>query len=298
MKIKLIVGAGMLTIGAQAAFADSMFHSFETSSLGDLAANGAYTGGDSNAHRASGQWWQPGNGVAQGSVVNTVAFNGTNSLQVSNNGSGNDGVVHGLKTPTLTQWAGETGAPVNANVNGFTFSYWFRTASTTAVNDFAFTSNAWGGDRYTWTAFQSDSNGNLKFSAWAPIVDGNEADTDLATNLTWGAWYRVQGNVTFANGVNGNGTPNDVFSLQLFNAANAQIGSAVTSTWERAYREDWFYDSNAFAVDGLGFNVRFNGTGPSGYLDDISYAAVPEPGTIAAVGLGVAALIRRRRKSA
>lgn len=50
------------------------------------------------------------------------------------------------------------------------------------------------------------------------------------------------------------------------------------------------------------FNYNVTGGGPSGAnsdfigIDDVAYTAVPEPATMAALGLGVAALLRRRRK--
>jgi hypothetical protein len=50
------------------------------------------------------------------------------------------------------------------------------------------------------------------------------------------------------------------------------------------------------------FNYHVTGGGPGGAnsdfigVDDVSYTSVPEPATMAVLGLGAAALLRRRRK--
>jgi hypothetical protein len=57
------------------------------------------------------------------------------------------------------------------------------------------------------------------------------------------------------------------------------------------------------SVSGANFNtlhvyatLNGNYTGPRGMIDDLTINPVPEPATLAALGLGAAALIRRRRK--
>lgn len=54
-------------------------------------------------------------------------------------------------------------------------------------------------------------------------------------------------------------------------------------------------DAWVFTMSG-GTNVHVGGDGAHLVFDDIEYTVVPEPASMAALGLGAAALIRRRRK--
>lgn len=71
------------------------------------------------------------------------------------------------------------------------------------------------------------------------------------------------------------------------------------------YPETWTQFSTTLTVGGTGrfaFNYNVPNGGPSGSnsnyigLDTVAYTAVPEPATMAALGLGVAAMIRRRNR--
>lgn len=71
------------------------------------------------------------------------------------------------------------------------------------------------------------------------------------------------------------------------------------------YPNVWTQFTTTLTSGGTGrfaFNYNVTNGGPSGAnsdfigIDDVQYTAVPEPATMAALGLGVAALLRRRRK--
>lgn len=297
MKLHSFAAFAVLSVVAGANAQSVINIGFEDYNVGTLqGANGAYTGGSYATHVGSfaDKWWSPGNAVVEDSVVNGIAKTGNQSLEISRLGNGFDGVVNGIKTPVLGITAGETGSPVNATVNQFQFSYWIRTAPTSVVSGFTTTMTSWGADRTTWLGLEEDG-GSLKMLASGLDANGNWDDQYLSQNLQWGAWYKVVGNVNFVNG----GAANDVFNVSLFDSSNALVGSATTYTWEYGQRNFGWNGGTPVAVDGLGFNTRFSSfVGAHAYVDDITFAAVPEPGTMAAIGLGVAALIRRRRKSA
>jgi hypothetical protein len=74
---------------------------------------------------------------------------------------------------------------------------------------------------------------------------------------------------------------------------------------QAGYPETWTQYSTTLTVGGTGrfaFNYNVTGGGPSGNnsnfigIDEVAYTAVPEPATMAALGLGVAAMIRRRNR--
>lgn len=56
------------------------------------------------------------------------------------------------------------------------------------------------------------------------------------------------------------------------------------------------YSSLSGTVENMGFHVRVDGTFPTGGNTLFIENAVPEPGTIAALGLGALVLLRRKRK--
>jgi hypothetical protein len=155
----------------------------------------------------------------------------------------------------------------------------------------------------------SDSTTTLAYTALALGSDG----TGTASH---GIFVKVQrqstGNFDFLGAYTGAGTNTTAIAL---NGGNFQ---ALQSTFSRARltvkttsltnlyigidtnfdnTDDQVYTGTLnFPTLVVGNQVGLHIFGTTGRIDDFSATTVPEPATIAALGLGVAALLRRRRK--
>ena len=105
--------------------------------------------------------------------------------------------------------------------------------------------------------------------------------------------------ITFANAVGqfggyfnvAGGGPSNNLSFSFFDAANVQVGSTQVVAMPT---------TNVDAFVGFSSTVPIKSVTLSGYYfvaDDLRANPVPEPATIAALGLGAVALLRRRRKA-
>lgn len=105
----------------------------------------------------------------------------------------------------------------------------------------------------------------------------------------------------------------DRLHLKLsLNGASTNVGDFSTTLvsvnnglTQGGYPETWTQFSTTLTVGGTGrfaFNYNVPNGGPNGAnsnyigIDTVAYNAVPEPATMAALGLGVAAMIRRRNR--
>jgi hypothetical protein len=275
-----------LLAAAPAARADQFSTGFEDYAVGTLSgANNAHLGADGRLPGAADgprRWWTPGNAVTDGEVVSGIAHSGSKSLAIVRRNNNNDGVIVGIASPRLPSVAGERVAPVNAAFNTFRFSYWFRTASNAPVPNFRFGAEAWGpvagsSDRYTWHRFIADGSGNLSLYSVGMVNDASldyfpVNDTLVASGLSWGAWYRVETTVQFADG----GDDNDAVFTRIYDASNALVGSATDTTWETGFRYALFYPTTIFGVDSVNLVARCGGdsycgvTGPVAYVDDFA----------------------------
>lgn len=280
-----MVGAMATTLASPLAQADLISTNFDSMSLGALP------GGPDGRAAGNGQWWVPDNAASYGNIVAGQGLGGTQALEVGNRGNGNDGVIDNVHSARLNDMAGEstTGAPNNY----FQSSYWFRTASNSATTGFAFKSETWGPDRTTWVGFFEEA-GQLNAYADDIAPDGSDfREFGLASGLSWGSWYKV---VTTCQFVDGSG--NDIVTHSLYDSSLSLVGSISGMTsWEEGARQYGYNGGQIFGVDAIQFQARYSPTGATAYVDDLSYStsAVPEPGTMAALGIGVAGWLRRRR---
>jgi Cohesin domain len=292
------VGALGVAAGALApASADVLPIDFESYATGDLiSANGGYPSAADG--RLPGQtdgankWWNPTNSATVGEVATRAARTGTKGLVLLRRDTtgGLDGVINGALSPRLAQLGGETSAPVNATNSRFRFSYWFRTGPTTPITDFWCGAESWGPitaptpgyDRYTWHRFGEDGAGNLTLYSVGMVNNASlgyfpALDTIVATNLTWGAWYRVEVTVSFVNG----GDDNDQVITRIYDSSNTLVGTGYDTTWETGFRYALFYPTQVFGVDSVAFQARSYGgpfrsfAGDVAYIDDMQIESLP-----------------------
>jgi hypothetical protein len=269
-----LAGLALALTAAGVANAGTVTETFDSTAAGALPAG----------------WTLPANAATSGEVRAGVGLGGTNGLAVGNNGSGNDGVINNLQSAPLPSTSGQ---PSTGATNGnFEAIYWFRTASTTSDADFRFRSEIWGAtDRTTFLGFQTGAGGDLVATAFD--TDGvNFIEHSVATGLSWGEWYRVVTQIVFGPGAN-----DDLVSYHIFDSSNAEVGSlSGIGTWEGIYGPQ--------AVDRIQFTTRracsASCTPEAAYdvafVDDVSLGTVPEPTSLALVGLGLAGAGYARRR--
>jgi hypothetical protein len=302
----ILIAATIALTAATGAHADSLSIDFNSYSLGDLPGNNTPT--DTRTAGDDSTWWVPSNAATSAEVRSGVGLGGSNGLVIGNRGNGNDGVIHNVLSPRLAESAGETGtnsglpAGTVATGNKFVSSYNFRTAADVPQDGFSFKSETWGPDRTSYFgAFYQTANGDTSLNAGAYEIDEVSPGVfdfvfhPIASNLAWGEWYRVETQITFVDGAD-----NDVIDQFLYDSSNSLVGSVLgLKSWEEGARQFGYNGGSVFAVDAVQFQAR--GATPAGdvaFVDNLSYAVIPEPATLALAGaasIGLVVVGRRRR---
>lgn len=178
----------------------------------------------------------------------------------------------------------------------------------TLVSASAFT-GAYNTTKVSATVSLSDTATSLAYCAIALGSDGT-------ATASHGLFIKVQrqttGNFDFIGAYTGAGTNTTAITLTggNFQALQSTFSTARLSVWTpTATTLQIGIDTNFDNVDDqtytgtlnfptlvVGNRVGMHIFGTTGRIDDFSATTVPEPATMAVLGLGVAALIRRRRK--
>jgi hypothetical protein len=121
------------------------------------------------------------------------------------------------------------------------------------------------------------------FSGVNATVDTNPGSSSLAINLDTTYVMRLVATYTSATSLS--------MTVGIFNTSGTQIGTSATATDSSALAGTYFGYRNRLGISGGTFNAAF---------DNFSVAPVPEPGTVALLGLGAGAtllMLRRRQRA-
>ena len=218
---------------------------------------------------------------AEASTIYNETFSGLSTTDL--NGTAPDTTTGGEVWSASTDWNkdGSTDAAAGSDDNAF----------------LAFTPTS--GNVYTLSATLATPSG----SSWAAIGFVEESNTGIdfwdninAATVPW-VLYRSNTNVDSFIGTNGNWTP-----LDEGNHAGPITMSIVLDTQGAAWTAEWFINggsvrsetlvSNPTGITHVGLG-RESGTTAS--FDNFSLTVVPEPGSLALLGMGGLLIARRRR---
>jgi hypothetical protein len=285
MKIAFSFGIAALCTVSFAQFSDN-FESETGSSGGTLITTG-FGGGGQNG------WYNPLSGSVDGSVY-TYAGN-TLGMSANPNGSnqflGEDvttlnGTVRAQHAVTFSGGVWTLSYDFNGNFNGTPPSaenLGSVSLQPSATANYFQTIYQWGNNVSTASAFNANI-GHFASTGGTIVFDSPGA---AWTNLTLNHWYHQTVSWDFASGLITDTTLRDI------------TAGGSTNDFQPT---GWYLSGGANNSLGLAAptDVRFFASGGAGDImgyDNLNVAPVPEPATMAVLGIGALALIRRRRKA-
>jgi hypothetical protein len=262
----------------------------------------AFTLGDVNGQNGWGYLSNsPTKGIIEAAPAESAAAFGSQSLAIRTNNVDFFGVQNHLFSAIIDP-AGETGSTIEGVVvaapyNHFVASFNYQAPLTPVIStrgdgriaelnpSSKGTSASVPANRYAQVRVFNNTNtaaGKIRIEiGWYTLGTGSFVVQTVADNLNWGEAYRLNYDISFCDGLNADGSPNDVFRFSIFDLSNNQVGFATGSTWETAYKTGSFGGgATPRAVNGFDF---WSQTGPNntlvGYLDNFSESVnnVPNP---------------------
>jgi hypothetical protein len=241
----------------------------------------------------------PTKGIIETTPVGSIASFGDQLLAIRTNNVDFFGVQNHLFSAIIDP-AGETGSTIGGVVvaapyNHFVASFYYQAPSTPVISTRAdgriaelnpSSKGTGAGDppnRYAQVRVFNNTNtaaGKLRVEiGWYTLGSASFTVVTVADNLNWGEAYRFDYDILFCNGLKPDGSPNDIFSLSIYDLNNNLLGNAVGSTWETAYKTGNFGGGTTpRAVNGFDF---WSQTGPNnalvGYIDNFSQSVSNVP---------------------
>jgi hypothetical protein len=286
---------------------------FENMSLGNVAGQDG--------------WDINGNANHQGIVQSSVVKSGNQALELRTLDSqaaqvNNQGVINGLRSSLVDQ-AGESVTVNGPSINNrFKASFWFRTPDAMLpVNTGGVWEDTYGGivelnpsfsqgnsgSRYaSLTLYEASQDQNnyydpnqgllLELSTAQDYTNTNPWEFDiLAQNLSYASWYKLEYDITFVDGTNGDETPNDIMTVSIFDGSGLFMNSVTNSTWESPFRNA--FGTGAYGIDNMSFRGLRETAGLNlGYVDDFQIESVPEPMTMTVLALAALAAKRKLKQ--
>ncbi len=188
---------------------------------------------------------------------------------------------------------------VDYNMNGL---YWFNSGDSVDFTTFQETDNGAGADA-TWTNSTFDYSNSVSHVANLGTFFGTNTlvlDTAGSTGIsdTELAVYTTSGTLVASNDDNGASLLSSLTLTGLANDKYILVVGSFDSFFTDGYARVGF-DAGSYGSYNLNVNGSSFGTGnlASGQFKTYTFEVVPEPGTMAVIGLGIAGLIRRRKSA-